>query len=381
MTVSKRTVKGKKLWVIDRRFRTEQGEERFRRVAQVQTRQAAEAEERRIEKYFADHGTIMPLLGAMPKVDESEQPKDAATWEEAVTYYKEHALPILEASTRRGYTVLLEGPHIQHWKGVPLGEITRAKIVSWDAAMRQTGVSASTRRNHQIVLRSVLKSVGPHDDEKGVLLETLPGFPPLPKVGTTEVQDVSREDIGQLLGARPKGFQVKTWTLFGLAVSLGAHAGLRASEIRALRRKDVDLESRIITVRLKRCAGEEGPPKSKHQRSIDFIAPELLTRLEEHCRSLGPEDYVCPSSSGMPWSDNGLWAAFRRTCVALKIEGQRLHGLRHAFATALFGGGVDARTVQELLGHSSLNVTMRYAHTSRERKRAAGQVFEERAAE
>jgi len=378
MTVSKRAVKKKQLWVIDRRFRTERGEERYRRAAQVQTRQAAQAEERRIEQYFADHGTIAPLLGTLPKTEAPEDEAEGESeprWEGAVAYYREHALPILEASTRRGYSTLLGGPHIARWRGMPLPEITRAKIVSWDAAMRQTGVSASTRRNHQIVLRSVLKSVGPHDEERGMLLQTLPSFPPLPKVGRTEVQNVPVEDIGQLLGPRPKGFQVRTWTLFGLAVSLGAHAGLRASEIRALRRRDVDLEARAITVRLKRCAGEEGPPKSKHQRSIDFIAPELFGRLEERCHRLSPDDYICPSSSGLPWSDNGLWAAFRRTCLALKIEGQHLHGLRHAFATALFGGGVDARTVQELLGHSSLEVTMRYAHVQKERKRAAGRVF------
>ena len=376
MTVSRRTVKRKKLWVIDRRFRTEQGEERYRRAAQVQTRQAAEAEERRVELYFANHGTIAPLLGALPKTESPATPEVTVhRWEDAVSYYKAHALPVLEPSTRRGYSVLLNGPHIEHWAGVPLAEITRTRIVAWDAAMRQTGVSASTRRNHQVVLRSVLRSIGPHSEESGVYLQVLPAFPPLPQVGRTEVQDVPHEDIAQLLGTRPKGFHQATWANFGLAVALASYAGLRASEIRALRVRDVDLEDRVITVRLKRCANEEGPPKSKHQRSIDFIAPELHRRLVERIRGLSSDDYVCPSSSGEPWSDNGLWAAFRRTCRSLGIEGQKLHGLRHAFATALFGGAVDARTVQELLGHASLEVTMRYAHVQKERKRAAGRVF------
>ena len=376
MALRRRVINKKPTWVIDRRFRSEHGSVRYRRAAQVQTRQGAEAEERRLQNYFAEHGTIAPFLETPNHQPLKKIEAKTFLWEDAVDYYKKHVLPLHEPSTRKSYRILLGGAHMRHWNGTSLDCITRASIVEWDAKVKQSGVSPSTRRNHHCVLRSVLRAVGPHDGEPGLYLETLPSFPAFPKVGRTEVDAVPKEDIRILLGERPKAFHVKTWSLFGLAVALGAFAGLRASEIRALRRRDVDLKAGVITVRLKRCVGEEGPPKSQHQRAIDFIAPELLPRLEMHCRNLKPDDYVCPNSTGHPWSDNGLWSMFRRACQKLGIEGQRLHGLRHAFATALFGGGVDARTVQELLGHGSLDVTMRYAHTSKERKRAAGRVFD-----
>ena len=73
--------------------------------------------------------------------------------------------------------------------------------------------------------------------------------------------------------------------------------------------------------------------------------------------------------TGKPFVD--LKAGFSLACKRAGISDVTWHTLRHTFASRLVGSGVDIVTVKELLGHSSISVTMRYAHTNFDSKRAA----------
>lgn len=56
----------------------------------------------------------------------------------------------------------------------------------------------------------------------------------------------------------------------------------------------------------------------------------------------------------------------------------RFHDLRHTFASQLVMGGVDLKTVQELLGHKKIEMTLRYSHLSPYHKREAIEILENR---
>ena len=73
--------------------------------------------------------------------------------------------------------------------------------------------------------------------------------------------------------------------------------------------------------------------------------------------------------TGKPFVD--LKAGFDSLVSKAGISGVTWHTLRHTFASRLVDRGVDIVTVKELLGHSSISVTMRYAHTNIDSKRAA----------
>jgi len=125
-----------------------------------------------------------------------------------------------------------------------------------------------------------------------------------------------------------------------LAIALGALAGLRVSEIAALRMTDVDLEHRIITVR----GGKGG-----YDRAIPMAS--VLADLLAHA---GP-DQVVPWTSGESVS-KVIRVHFQRLGI-----GHRPHDLRHTFASEcarVTGGNVVV--VAQLMGHASISTTQRY---------------------
>jgi integrase len=73
--------------------------------------------------------------------------------------------------------------------------------------------------------------------------------------------------------------------------------------------------------------------------------------------------------TGKPFVD--LKAGFALACRKAGLKGVTWHKLRHTFASRLLDRGVDIVTVQQLLGHSTVTVTMRYTHTNLDSKRNA----------
>lgn len=377
MPVGRRTINGQKVWVIDRRFRRSDGKvERYRRAAQVQLRDAAEAEERRICDYFAANGTIAPLLQPEPKA----QPKAKVwLWDDAVEHYRRDHLGQLKPSTQRGYETALKHPILGYWVGKPLTEMTGVALRDWENWAAKILPKGGSRLAHHNVLRSVLRSVGPVNDEPGAMLAVLPTFPSLPRVDSKVIEVPHPEDIERIMaegldGKIPKYLSGRYLRRVQLGLALALWGGLRAGEVRALRRAHVDERRMVITVRRSRCCGVESTTKGKAERTVP-IAPLLWERLEPRLQGLAEDDHICVNRKGQPWGDFGLYQALISTCKRLKITGSRYHACRHYFATMLLDGGADIVTVQSLLGHQDLSTTQRYAHYLERRGQAAVSVF------
>lgn len=332
MSVSRREVNGQRVWIIDRRFRRADGlAERYRRAAQIQLRDAAEAEERRLCDYFVQHGTIAPLLQSEPAKPEAIK---VWTWDDAVEHYQKHELGKLRPSTQRGYRAALSHPVLTYWEGKPLPEMTGVALRTWESWAAGVLPKGGSRLTHHNVLRSVLRSVGPVDDEPGPMLAVLPTFPALPKVESKVIEVPNPEDIDLIMcegldGKIPKYLSGRYLRRVQLALALALWGGLRAGEVRALRRSDVDERRKVITVRRSRCCGVETSTKGKAERMVP-IAPLLWERLEPRLLGLKDDDHVCVNRNGDPWGDFGLYQALIEACRRLGIKGSRYHACRHS---------------------------------------------------
>src|SRR5439155_17839464 len=77
-------------------------------------------------------------------------------------------------------------------------------------------------------------------------------------------------------------------------------------------------------------------------------------------------EWVFPNQRGTKpiKADNFVWRAFRPALASASIQNFRWHDLRHTFASRLVMRGVDIRSVQELMGHKTITMTLRYSHLS-----------------
>lgn len=142
-------------------------------------------------------------------------------------------------------------------------------------------------------------------------------------------------------------------------IRFAVNTGLRIGEIFSFRWTGVDLKRGILTV------------FSSKTEKIREVPINLETRTVLEAWWLGKKSEIVfyNPETGKPFVD--LKAGFALACRKAKIEGVTWHTLRHTFASRLVNSGVNIVTVKELLGHSNISVTMRYAHTNFESKRAA----------
>jgi site-specific recombinase XerD len=137
-------------------------------------------------------------------------------------------------------------------------------------------------------------------------------------------------------------------------VELVYSAGLRSAEAVGLDLGDVDFEQELVHVRSGKGGKDRVIPLG--EEAAHWVARYLRDARAELAR--GANDALFLSVTGK-----------RLDTSTLRRLAPHPHRLRHAFATHLLEGGADLRTIQELLGHSSLSTTQIYSHVDARRLR------------
>jgi integrase len=184
--------------------------------------------------------------------------------------------------------------------------------------------------------------------------------------------DVDERRITMLLEAT-KGTRLE------VPVVVAALTGVRRGELLALRRQDVDFDRKRLVVsesleETQKFGLRFKAPKSGKVRVIP-IADALLHVLSAHKAQqnverlrLGSTDadrgLVFCNEDGSPWPPDTLTKQFAASARKVGMKGFSLHDVRHCFASISLRQGTSVKEVSELLGHSSVLVTLStYAHT------------------
>ncbi|MCK5613198.1 site-specific integrase [Candidatus Pacearchaeota archaeon] len=146
-------------------------------------------------------------------------------------------------------------------------------------------------------------------------------------------------------------------------VEFAINTGMRQGEIFNLKWEDVDFNTGLIHLLKTKSGNSREIPMNESVKNV-------LHRVK---RPLGAV-YVFSSYNNKPFSN--ITRSFKTALEKAGIKNFRFHDLRHTFASHLVMAGVDLLTVKELLGHKTIEMTLRYSHLSGEHKMKAVQTLE-----
>ena len=166
---------------------------------------------------------------------------------------------------------------------------------------------------------------------------------------------IKNKDVNRLLKLidTDRLYGLRNATLYKLIYT----AGLRVSEAAAIDLNDLNLNENIALV----------TGKGKKQRYVIYADSTtlLLKRYLTESRSKLLKGYKSKAlfinKKGGRLTRKGMWSNYKLIAKKAGLS-SKLHTLRHTFATELLKGGADLRTIQQLLGHSSIETTIIYTH-------------------
>ena len=327
--------KDRRRWMVDIELVLPTGEElRLRHASPVNTRLAAVAYEKKliasaIERIAAPRGAPVTFGAFATKqflavyAEVNNKPSEIASKRSILTH---HLLPAFGDR-------LLESLRVRDFE-------------EYKARKLATGLAAKTINNQLAVLSRLLRVA-----EEWELIPRAPRVK-LMRVTEPEVTFLDFAEAEGLLAAADPDWR----TLFLLAL----RTGLRQGELRALRWDDVDLRRKRLFVRRAAWNDKIGTPKGGRSRELpleDETLAALAALARRHDLAFSHASVRMHHRNEMKWP---LW----RACKRARIRRIGWHVLRHTFASHLVMRGIPLKVVQELLGHTDIRMTLRYAHVA-----------------
>ena len=143
-------------------------------------------------------------------------------------------------------------------------------------------------------------------------------------------------------------------------ILLAVRTGLRFGELIALKWEDINLMERLLIVNRSIVRGIEGSPKNNKSRTI----PLTLSVCQMLNNRIHNGKYVFQYDNSLPLQYNICRNRLHEICELAGLRKMNWHMLRHSFASHLAGKRNSIVAIKELMGHSDIKTTMRYAHVN-----------------
>lgn len=226
----------------------------------------------------------------------------------------------------------------------PVAALTKNKLEAMVVSMRQSGLAHNSISSYCRVLRTFFGWC----QREGITV------PPLPQIKDKETvkESYTDEELEAILKKPKKNCsfcEYRNWVI----VNFLMNCGCRASTVRSIQNRDVDLDTKQIVFRHNKNGKIQAVP----------LCSVMVSILREYMtiRKGKLEDYLFCDQYGGMLSMNGLRLAVARHNQSRGVEKTSTHLYRHTFARKyLVDCGGDAFTLQKLLGHSTLKMTKHY---------------------
>src|SRR5262249_28155708 len=274
----------------------------------------------------------------------------------ASKWYEDYVVPNNKYSEQQTKKYVLSSSLIPFFGKKQIAQITSHVIERYKAHAVKEGVTSKTIKNRLTVLNKCLMTA----HEWGDMVSPPPKIK-WPKCAQPRTDYLSAEEC-ELLLSHADGV-IREMILTAL------RTGMRQGELRGLQWPSVDWHNQSLVVRHSRCDYAKAlvSPKSNRERHIplDIDVSEML-----HKRKKGT-GYVFLDTDKEPFDEKRLNRRMTTLCKKAGLRRITWHILRHTFASHLAMRGVPLTTVQQLMGHSNITTTMRYAHVAPSTLRAA----------
>jgi integrase len=253
-------------------------------------------------------------------------------------------------STIRGYRSVIDAHLLPAFGDKPIERVTGPMIERWIA-----GFDGSPRTRNKLLIQ-LSGILGRAKKVYGLRENAASTVEKFQAKSSGDIEVFSPEEIWALVRAAESEQDA---ALFLTA----AFTGLRMGELIALRWRDVDFARNVVRVRGSFSAGALTTPKSGKVRAVPLAldVASALAGLGRRAFWAADDDLVFVGDTGGYLDGSALRRRYKRALRATDLRPLRFHDLRHTFGTRMIAKA-DIRRVQEWMGHSDVQTTMRYLH-------------------